>query len=556
MSNQDQYLKLWQQKRSELQVNANPQADWLAMNHLLDQQMPVSNNNAGNTNTGSNLAKQLSHFAKFKLLYVAAALITAAAITYVAIQHRTAIKNNKHAKTEIRADSVLNNTADTVSIDSALQDNELTDSTANKETPTNAVDTNGADATGNLGSDKSIGGKNSVDVNDNSINPVPDKNSIAKNNSNKSRNSSSGRNPVNGNANNSRLLSSANKINNGLALTGNSVNRSRGSGVSTTNNRRLSGNNTEQASNDGRQSQGANIAAANGSNNGQIPDNNITDNAQQTNSALLQLLPSPFMVNKAPLSVNNYTIAGTANKANIAKATNTIAQYKAAKTQKAKTPSNSNLDWGILFAVNSNGSFTPKNENKNIYGSLPVDAYTGLFATYNLSSKWAVDMQVKLLVPEKVSGGYNHDFSTRNDTGQVVTQTYKITDTRKIYSAQIPLHLVYNITKNISVKAGPVFNLPIKHFGASSLTATTDTVIDSIGYAGRLVDTIGRITLKRRLGVGISGGISINYKRIRLEAVYYRSPPYKISSPAGSYSPAVNNIQISLGFKLNRTKLK
>jgi hypothetical protein len=577
MSNKDQYLKLWQHKRSELPVNTDPQADWLAMHHLLDLQMPVVNNATANS-PGSDLVKQLSHFAKFKLFYVAAALITVAAITYVVIQHRATTKENKPAKTEVRADSVLNNDADTALIneqirDSILQDAHLTDSVGVKASTANTKANN-----------------NGVDKNEENTNRSLTNLSAAKNKANKPGYLSNGRKPITGNinnssgsrsgANNSRLLSSANKTTNGLAFTGNKAINSSRSRVSNSAGRK-SGNNTGQAINKQRQSQVARQEAINELNNRQITNNTSNGNIMQNNISQSPLWSSAFIFNAdAPLLVNNYATPGivntntalsnaantrilnapnaaTANLTNAAKAKNQATKPSPTKSAGDKTNSYSSLDWGILVGVNTQGSFTPKDQNKNIYGSLAVDSYAGLFATYNVSSKWAVDVQVKLLVPHSTGGSYNHVFATRNDTGQIVRQTYKITDSRKIYSAQMPLHLVYNITDNISVKAGPVINLPIKHFGASSFTALTDTVVDSIGYAGRLADTINRITFKKRISVGISGGISFNYKRLRLEAVYYRgSQPYTTSSPLGSYSPAVNNIQISLGFKLNKTKTK
>jgi hypothetical protein len=566
MSNKDQYLKLWQQKRSELQVDTNPQADWLAMHHLLDQQMPVANSNAGHTSTGSNLVKQLSHFAKFKLLYIAAALITSAAITYVVTQHRAATKNNKPAKTEVRADSLLNNSTDTTLIndqaaDSTLLQDAPTDNTITSETPANAAGNN-AGINADLSTDKNGSGKNPTETNGNS---ATGKNGVINNKSGKQGNSISARNSINGNANNlnrsrhggsdSRLLSSANKLNNDLALLKNNVNNSKNPGVATRGNSRVTVGNTRQQTDDTRQPQSTNGNDLYKRTDGQSTDIR-KDNELQNNSQLLQALPSPFVIRVDSASLlNDYVTAGMANKTQSAKAKSRFGQPIIAKAKKDKTTTNSNLDWGILFGVNTLGSFTPKEQNKNIYGSLPVDAYAGLFAAYNVSTKWAVDAQVKLLIPNSVSGSYNHTFSTRNDTGQIVRQTYKVTDSRKVYSAQLPLHLVYNITNNISVKAGPVINLSIKHFGASSLTASTDTVIDSIGYAGRLADTITRIMLTKKLSLGISGGVRFNYKRLWVETTYYRgSQPYKISSPVGSYSPAVNNLQISLGFKLNKTK--
>jgi hypothetical protein len=572
MSNQDQYLKLWQQKRSELQVDINLPADWTAMHSILDQQLPVANPGASNTNLNSgsaNMVKQLSHVATFKLIYIAAALITAAAITYLVVNHRAAVKNKKPAKTETRRDSVSNSKADASLInkqatDSAANHNPLADGVVNGESAVSALsktaiaDKNNAVVASNAGNNNTSG-KNNINV---SGKVNVDKHITGKGNTNLSGNHSPAVNSAanknnslnkpgfGGNTNGPRLLASANNIKSGLALNNHRVNNPARRGRSNNNVKKLSGNNTINSGSSDGQTEEYHQSDLN------KLDNKTPGAARQAN--IVQLQPSPINFNTDnELLTNNYTTAGMAATASATKTKNRIGKPLIVKAAKDKISAGSNLDWGILVGVSTRGSFTPKDQNKNIYGSLPVDAYTGLFATYNFNNKWAVDMQVKLLMPNSVSGSYNHVFATRNDTGQIVKQTYKITDTRKIYSAQMPLHLVYNITNNFSVKGGPVINLPIKHFGRSSLTALTDTVVDSIGYAGRLADTINRITLKKRIGVGISAGVGFNYKRLLLEAVYYHgSQPYKIISPVGSYSPAVNNIQISLGFKLNKPKPK
>jgi hypothetical protein len=559
MSNQDQYFKLWQQKRSELQVDTDPQADWLAMHHLLDQQMPVANNNAGHTNQASNVVKQLSHFAKFKLLYIAAAIITSAAVTYVATRQRTAKPNKtKREKTEVRADSALHN-ADTATInnqapDTVSYDKLLTDTTANGYTPANDP------------ANTTVGDKKGLNAKRNAISPVGITDSDSKNKNGNPENllpapnsaNGRGRNPVpsRGGADRSRLLSASDKVTNGVAQ--NYLKNTKNTSAVRRNNRTVTGGNAEQRNDDRRQPPDANGSILSKSGDERPAKVDRKNEAVKTNTLPLELLPSPFVINgNVPLLINNYTTSQMADKTRTAKAKSRLGQPIVDKVNKDRSSASSNIDWGILFGVNTSGGFTPKDQNKNIYGSLPIDAYTGLFATYKVSDKWASDMQLRLLVPYSFSGNYSHVFATRNDTGQVVKQTYRITDTRKVYSAQMPLHVVYHLTDNVSIKAGPVINLPIKHFGASSLTALTDTIVDSIGYAGRLADTINKVTLKRKLGVGLSGGVRFNYKRLWIEAVYYRgAQPYTIISIVGSYSPMVNNIQISLGFKLNRSKSK
>jgi hypothetical protein len=351
------------------------------------------------------------------------------------------------------------------------------------------------------------------------------------------------------------LPTAVNKINNGVFNKNNYQSRH---GLPNDRNRQL-GNAKRKPTDNLLSGRAPNLPMAELLNNKAANNNTTSGNPFENDIRLLPLplLPLVFSGNDQVL-LNNYTNAVMPVLARASgrmiNAKKNSPKTKDAKPAKIRAETYWGLDWGVLFGVNSQGSFTPANQNKNIYGSLPVDAFTGLFATYHISNKWGVDAQIKLLVPDKISGNYNHTFATRNDTGKIVKQAYKISDTRKAYSAQMPLHLVYNITPNISLKAGPVITLPIKHFGASSFTASGDTIVDSIGYASRLADTISKVTFKKKLSVGISGGVGFSYKRLRLEAVYYYGSPYNVSTPLGSYSPKVSNLQITLGFKLNKPK--
>ena len=517
MSNRNQYLKFWQQKRSELQIEIEPQVDWLAMQHLLDQQMPVVNPNANHTNPDGNLVKQLSHFAKFKLIYIAAVLITSATIIYLVIQHRAATKNNNPAKNEVKADSIL-------------QNNQQADSTGTEIPVSKAPVNNGV-------SDKNIGNKNS--------NRPLDSAAFVNGSVNGLSRSGSGTNKLSG------LPSSANKINGSLVLKGNKTNSHTRSNNNINGRWDFNSNNAKLLANLSKQVSGTNRAVVNSQNISQA----INDNSPRTNIIIPQSWSVPFVFyGNDNLLVNNYTTAGIADVAKSVKTKNRIGQSLITKTTKIKTHTSFNLDWGFLAGVSIPSSFTSKNQNKNFYGSLPVDAYTGLFATYNISDKWAVDMQVKLLIPNKANETYNHIYTTKGDTGQTLQHSFKITDSRKIYSAQIPIHLVYNVTPAISVKAGPVINLPIKFIGLSTVN-TIGVFKDTVGYINRLIDTVNSVNFEKKVTVGMSGGIGYNYKRIKLEATYYYNPqPIKISTPLRSYTNSTNNLQITLGFKLNKIK--
>jgi hypothetical protein len=208
-----------------------------------------------------------------------------------------------------------------------------------------------------------------------------------------------------------------------------------------------------------------------------------------------------------------------------------------------------NTDWGILLGVNSSGSFTPGAQNSNFYGSFPVDIYAGLFATYHLNSKWAINAQVRLLTPLNLSGSYTNE-NTRVDSAKLV----KVTDSRKAYFVSILVHAVYKITNNISVKGGPVINIPVKQInGITNVRRLTDN-IDTI-FLANTVNQLKTTRYDQKINLGLSGGISFQFSRLSLEALYQKSlGGYNITSGFGNYKTSPGTVQISLGFKLNSSK--
>lgn len=208
-----------------------------------------------------------------------------------------------------------------------------------------------------------------------------------------------------------------------------------------------------------------------------------------------------------------------------------------------------NTDWGILLGANSSGSFTPSAQNSNFYGRFPVDIYAGLFATYHLNSKWAINAQVRLLTPLNFSGSY-----TNENSGVDSAKLVKVTDSRKAYFVSIPVHAVYKITNNISVKGGPVINIPVKQVnGATNVRRLTDN-IDTI-FLANTVNQLKATRYDQKINLGLSGGISFQFNRLSLEALYQKSlGGYNVTSGFGNYKNSPGTVQISVGFKLNGLK--
>lgn len=222
---------------------------------------------------------------------------------------------------------------------------------------------------------------------------------------------------------------------------------------------------------------------------------------------------------------------------------------KEKKPKAAKDSSSaSNLDWGLLLGANTNGSFTGKSQNANIYGSLPVDLYTGLFGTYHFNDKLGLNLQVWLLNPQNISGGYSHANGSKVDSGKII----QVTDSRKAYFVTIPVHAMYQITDNLALKFGPVINLPVKQInGITKLTPTT--ISKDSTYYKKTITQINATKYQQTLNFGLSGGLQFNTGRLTIEATYLKNlGGYKVSSDYGTYTASPGVLQFTVGFRLNR----
>jgi len=220
------------------------------------------------------------------------------------------------------------------------------------------------------------------------------------------------------------------------------------------------------------------------------------------------------------------------------------------KNTNTKTPGtkNSKLDWGLLTGVNSAGSFTGKSQNANFYGSFPVDLYFGLFATYNFSNKWGLGLGVRALNPQSVSGTYSHSNDSKKDT----LQTLDMSDARKLYFVDIPLNLVFKPSQAISIKAGPVFSLPVKQANGISTFQTGKLKKDSLYYVG-VTKTINATTYTPDLNIGLSAGIGFQTGRFIFDAAYVTGlKGITVGSALGSYTANNSSFLFSVSFKLNK----
>ncbi|TSJ44386.1 PorT family protein [Mucilaginibacter corticis] len=550
MKNQEKYLKLWQQKRDDLHVDMDAQADWSAMHQLLDAQMPVVNTAVG---TQSLLKTTLLHIAKFKLLYTLAALLTAGTLTYFAVRNNPVV-NKKHNHHEINKISGDHNTK-------AITTEEPVSGYSAPISENNNVPKDAGKPVLNT-SEKAV--KN---VTDKTVNAVANNNSVTSNNTSTNNNrkrpannltgASSTRNS-NGNSNtkpglnNTATLSSGN----GSNLNSNSLsNISPNSRSSHLNNNHT--NNYIRVNKAGVKKDQVRRGTINtgfsGTANGESATGSQGYSTLNTNPLVLQAWPPQAIIGRDvhDLAGNNATSSTIISKTPVDP---TMTRKLASTKTKNKSSFSLPFDWGILAGINTPGSFGQAKQNNS--KGMPFDMYGGLFATYNLNNKWAINLQTRLPVPHLAKGSYLHTEEGKTDTGQAIkTVNSKITDSRKMYTTDIALHMLYSVAPNIGVKAGPVLSIPLTQANGVSVVSTTGTPKDTIAYYSKLADAINGTSIEKKIRYGISGGVSLNYKRFLLDATYYHDlQKQKVSSSLGGYTSNTNNLQIAIGFRLNKKK--
>jgi hypothetical protein len=548
---------LWRQKRAELPVDSEPQSGWQEMQSILDKHLPVLPLTAAPH--VSKLAKIIKAVKAMKVTSILIASLTVATVTGTAIylinneQHKNAShrKSKKHSPV-MGKDSLVDS---------------LTANSSNLNDSPDIV----RDSLNGL-KEKKNEQSLYVNKNDSIINP-------AKTNpaSNSSKSKANGLFPIS-TVNNQQTISARQKGNSNIIKS-----RLTGSNGYNNGSSALPGKyrNTKQFGPTGNQT--AQQVLTNGidaTNKNNLADNQAMQDGSPASSTLTPYTNAnlqswqltginnntfirPQVFANQPLSkfvIGNYYYSRLSplsdNK--ISNSKNKTGKNRSATGSKTKRTNSlgrslstafANTDWGILLGVNSSGSFTPGAQNSNFYGSFPVDIYVGLFGTYHLNNKWAINAQVRLLTPLNLSGSY-----TNENTGVDSAKLVKVTDSRKAYFVSIPVHAVYKITNNISVKGGPVINIPVKQINSITNVRRLTDNIDTI-FLANTVNQLKTTRYDQKINLGLSGGISFQFNRLSLEALYQKSlGGYNIASGFGNYKTNPGTVQISVGFKLNSLK--
>jgi hypothetical protein len=549
MKNSLKYFGLWQKKRSELRINDDPQTDWQHMQGLLDQHLPVE-------------AGKPSRSKGFKLMSVLFVSMSAAAMTYI-VSNIVEIKKHKHGhtfsyhhKNKIISsiDSISNNT-----IPDSLTHNSTTETKDSLSTVNSSADLQN-ERQSNPGAAKSSGiasaksAANASASTPSGAGTIPGKSSgaVAKRNNLSVANRASG---------SLRTIS----YTSGKPFRSSNKNNVLKHGSSQRNGGRYG--NVHGIINSGPIVAGnlnghANHFEVNGTNKQVNGADKITGKIDSSHTpqypALLSLAP---MVGFGRNSNAIYPVPITASTISIARKSITDGRQpgskagKAGKSPKIKNTANknstqSNIDWGLLTGVNSSGSFTPKSQNSNFYGSSPIDLYFGLYGTYHLNDKWGINTQVRLFSPQTITTTYGHANGSKVDSGQLI----QIVNSGKFYSVSVPLRTIYRVNSNISFVGGPVFNVPVKTINVHSSLLPAGIKADTAYYA-KTINLLKGATYLQSFNLGVTGGVNFQVKRLSFEASWLRSlSGYQVTSGFGSGRSYNNTFQFTIGFQLSKVK--
>lgn len=532
---------LWQQKRNELSIDENPQTDWAEMDKLLNVQMPV---NTGAMAAQSVFKTMLAHIARYKLLLTLAGLLTCGTIAYFLPDHKITVQKRHHDPRDLKAkndndlqnspannlaltDSIVNKSASDDSHIAANGDKKASNNKNKASLPTNST---------NTGSNNKTGGNLTAEIthNDNPLPPVSNSklNVVKRTVPNHNGPPLPANNSLKGNLSGGKLVLTPAHSNNNRLLSGRINFHNSAS--------RLAGRNESEGDvpKTGRGEPGNDTPAAGLPNYPQ----------QQKKGDIVQLWPSQLF----SWDTNNL-LTKNANSKLKGKVIHDATDMPLSAKIKNKKSWTLPIDWGLLAGINTPGSFT--SANKKATNGVPFDVYSGLFASYNLNDKWSVNLQARLPSPHLARGNYSHTEEGKTDTTGTHTVNSRIIDSRKMYMVDIPLHLVYRVSPNIGIKGGAVLSIPLTDANGISTVTTSGTLKDSVAYFNKMSEALNNTRMERKIYYGVSGGVSLNYGRLLLDAtLYHNFQAQKVSSSLGGYTSDNNSLQITVGFRLNKKR--
>ncbi|WP_295767558.1 hypothetical protein [uncultured Mucilaginibacter sp.] len=209
-------------------------------------------------------------------------------------------------------------------------------------------------------------------------------------------------------------------------------------------------------------------------------------------------------------------------------------RWKGASGKELNTPSfNIGVEAGLNIA-----------KNTSVYG--------GLTSNLALSQRLLIGSGILVNFGRQVVGSYSHPSFFRPDSSSAFT----VNEKHKVLVADIPLILTYRVNKLISIKAGAIASFAGKLGNQSYSFGAVAGLRDTLGYTKTIDTLVSSPVLTKRVSLGLTGGIAINFKQFSIDARYIGLPPYKVNNTIGNYIQSNKSVQIGITYWLKQNKSK
>lgn len=170
--------------------------------------------------------------------------------------------------------------------------------------------------------------------------------------------------------------------------------------------------------------------------------------------------------------------------------------------------------------------------------------YFGVSGTYAIQNRLLVNAGLRINTPQSLSGEFSHSSYYRPDS----LPPFKIIDARKVLTLNIPVTLEYQLSKLLSIKAGPVIGYAIKQLEVSTKLGPIADYRDTV-YHGGEVKTAMLNTGVNKFNLGFTGGLSLHISRFDIQGSYQLFSPFKISNTLGAYSKPYQTFQVGIAYR-------
>ena len=210
-----------------------------------------------------------------------------------------------------------------------------------------------------------------------------------------------------------------------------------------------------------------------------------------------------------------------------------IANLKTNKAKPKKEKSKEMVTPKFSFELQGGAMFANQN----------VTPYLGVQGQLALAQRSLLGAGVRF-AQVKLDGTYEHPGYNTVTTGS----PFQVVDSRKLNNLVLPLNLSYRVNKLISLKAEANLVFPLAQSGGSKVGYVAN-YLDTVFHTQQIQQALAETSVNK-LHLNIGGGVNLQIKRFKLEAMYFYQPsPYRVSSSLGSYQRRYRSFSVGLGYR-------